>query len=169
MRLLRCLMAMSWTFLTTPATTTPTTTAEVAVPHNGRAATGFQYRHPPFVRGFRRARACGPIVTSKSVRQKGNRNVLRETSSLRRDSEEGETAAEMVEGSAGGDRAPLPDENFRNVIVTGANRGLGFAIADRMLALDGYRVVLACRSRPEVCVCVCVSIPSLTTRRADLP
>ncbi|CAN0059005.1 unnamed protein product [Ectocarpus fasciculatus] len=38
---------------------------------------------------------------------------------------------------------------LRNVIVTGANRGLGFAVADRMLKLGGYRVVLACRSEQE--------------------
>lgn len=36
-----------------------------------------------------------------------------------------------------------------NVVVTGANRGLGFAIADRMAFL-GHRVVLACRSECEV-------------------
>ncbi|CAN0089298.1 unnamed protein product, partial [Hapterophycus canaliculatus] len=37
----------------------------------------------------------------------------------------------------------------KNVIVTGANRGLGFAIVDHMLTLGGYRVVLACRSKQE--------------------
>lgn len=42
------------------------------------------------------------------------------------------------------------ERTLRNVIVTGANRGLGFAIADRMLTLGGYRVVLACRSQEEV-------------------
>lgn len=36
-----------------------------------------------------------------------------------------------------------------NVVVTGANRGLGFAVADRMACL-GHRVVLACRSECEV-------------------
>lgn len=43
----------------------------------------------------------------------------------------------------GGNNHPL------NVIVTGANRGLGFAIAERMVGL-GHRVVLACRNPIEV-------------------
>lgn len=47
-------------------------------------------------------------------------------------------------GPGGSDVASL------NVIVTGANRGLGFAIADHMACL-GHRVVLACRSEREVC------------------
>ncbi|CAM9629006.1 unnamed protein product [Discosporangium mesarthrocarpum] len=36
----------------------------------------------------------------------------------------------------------------QNAVVTGANRGLGFAIAERMLEL-GHRVVLACRDEEE--------------------
>lgn len=40
-----------------------------------------------------------------------------------------------------------------NVVVTGANRGLGFAIAERMARL-GHRVVLACRSEREVSTAV---------------
>lgn len=46
----------------------------------------------------------------------------------------------------GGGRGGRP---ILNVIVTGANRGLGFAIADRVADL-GHRVVLACRSKQEV-------------------
>ncbi|CAB1101618.1 unnamed protein product [Ectocarpus sp. CCAP 1310/34] len=45
----------------------------------------------------------------------------------------------------GGDHGGI----LRNVIVTGANRGLGFAIADRMLELGDYHVVLACRNEQE--------------------
>lgn len=43
-------------------------------------------------------------------------------------------------------------DKILNVVVTGANRGLGFAIADGMLAL-GHRVVLACRDQREVRWC----------------
>lgn len=35
-----------------------------------------------------------------------------------------------------------------NVVVTGANRGLGFALAERMVGL-GHRTVLACRNEQE--------------------
>lgn len=35
-----------------------------------------------------------------------------------------------------------------NVVVTGANRGLGFAVAERMVGL-GHRTVLACRNKQE--------------------
>lgn len=156
MRLLCCVIVVSRTFLTTLATTTAATAA--AMPHNiRRVPPGFHHYHPPFLRGCRNARACGPIVTPKSFRRMGNIIVLfSSSSSLQRGGEAAKTAVEMVEGCGGGDGAPsLPNTTLRNVVVTGANRGLGFAIAERMLALGGYRVVLACRSRHEVCVYVC--------------
>ena len=45
-----------------------------------------------------------------------------------------------------------------NVVVTGANRGLGFAIAERVTRL-GHRVVLACRSEREVSRIALLTIP----------
>lgn len=147
MRLLYCLIVMSWTFLATPGTTIAAT---IAVPNRSWEPTGLHHNHRPLLRGFRTARGCDPIVNSNRFRKRGNRIILLNSSSLRRESVAAKTTAvEMVEGCVG-DGAPLPDETLRNVIVTGANRGLGFAIADRMLTLGGYRVVLACRSRHEV-------------------
>lgn len=41
------------------------------------------------------------------------------------------------------------DGRILNIVVTGANRGLGFAIANEMVAL-GHRTVLACRDKQKV-------------------
>lgn len=49
-----------------------------------------------------------------------------------------------IDRGGGGGGGPI-----LNVVVTGANRGLGFAIADRVADL-GHRVVLACRGEQEV-------------------
>lgn len=62
-------------------------------------------------------------------------------------------ATTFVRWLQGGGRASTEDgddgREACNVIVTGANRGLGFAIAERMVLL-GHRTVLACRSKSEV-------------------
>ena len=59
----------------------------------------------------------------------------------------GDDDPSFVDGS--GDGASHGALASLNVVVTGANRGLGFAITERMARL-GHRVVLACRSEREV-------------------
>lgn len=58
----------------------------------------------------------------------------------------GDAASSMDDSGSGASDGSLAS---LNVVVTGANRGLGFAIAERMARL-GHRVVLACRSEREV-------------------
>lgn len=99
--------------------------AAIVVPHNGRIPAGFHHRCPSSPRGCRGARSCDPKVAFKRFRRR-----------------ERTKATCAVHGV---NNAPL-----KNVVVTGANRGLGFAIADHMLDVGGYRVVLACRSQQEV-------------------
>lgn len=127
---LSVVVVMSWSSrcLMTPAR------AETVVPHNGFISAGFHQHRPPFLRWYRDARSCDPVVTCKRFKRWECRTPRR--------------AVQGVDGDAGAlvDARPL-----RNVIVTGANRGLGFAIADHMLDIGGYRVVLACRSQQEVC------------------
>lgn len=43
----------------------------------------------------------------------------------------------------------VDNKEVLHAVVTGANRGLGFAIADEMVSL-GHRTVLACRDKNEV-------------------
>lgn len=52
----------------------------------------------------------------------------------------------------GGINAHGTDEVL-NIVITGANRGLGFAIAQCVVSL-GHRVVLACRNEQKVRVLV---------------
>lgn len=106
----------------------------VGVPYNGRIPAGFHHHRPPFLRGCRDAGSRGPKVTLKRFK--------------RWECREPRCAAHGVHGDDAG--ALVDDSPLRNVIVTGANRGLGFAIADRMLDIGGYRVILACRSQQEV-------------------
>lgn len=123
-------MAMSLSCL---MTTARAETAPAAVPHNGRIPAGFHHRRPHLLRGCSGAHSCEPVVAFRGFerRERGNSRC----------------AAQGVDGDA---RALADDRHVRNVIVTGANRGLGFAIADHMLDVGGYRVVLACRSQQEV-------------------
>lgn len=41
------------------------------------------------------------------------------------------------------------NDEVLNIVITGANRGLGFAIAQCVVSL-GHRVVLACRNEQKV-------------------
>lgn len=118
-------------FLSCGCLTTSARAATAAVPHNGRIAGGFHHCRAPFLRGCCGARSCDPFKRFK-----------------RREWRNPRCAVQGVDGDAG---ALSDGRHVRNVIVTGANRGLGFAIADRMLDIGGYRVVLACRSQQEVC------------------
>jgi 3-oxoacyl-[acyl-carrier protein] reductase len=53
----------------------------------------------------------------------------------------------------------LPDANLKNVIVSGASRGLGLGIA-RKLAADGYRVIaVARRESPELTAAMAEAAP----------
>lgn len=128
----RVVMALS---LSSGCIMTSASTAETAVvPHNGRIPAGFHHHLPPFVQECRGARSCDPVVTFKRFKRW-----------------EPTKPRCAVSGVDGDDGAVVHDRALKNVIITGANRGLGFAIADHMLDIGGYRVVLACRSQRQVC------------------
>lgn len=103
-------------------------------PYNRIVPAGFHHHCTPFLPGCRGARSCDPMGASKGSRQPECRKAS--------------YAVHRVDGDAG---ALADDRPLRNVVITGANRGLGFAIADYMLDIGEHRVVLACRSQQEVC------------------
>lgn len=112
---------------------TPARAETAVVTPKGRKPTGFHHGRPPLLPSYRAARPRGPAVTFKRLTGRGCRKPR--------------CAVKEVDGDA----EPLVDDRpLRNVIVTGANRGLGFAIAGYMLDVGGYRVVLACRNQQEV-------------------
>lgn len=114
-----------------------------AASSNGRMPEGFHRHRPQFSLGFHRAQAPHSCSTSKRFQGREKACTV-PSSSLRR-------GRESVVVRAAGGGALMDGRALKHVVVTGANRGLGFAIADRMLAIGGYRVVLACRDQQEVC------------------
>ncbi|CAN0467119.1 unnamed protein product, partial [Ectocarpus sp. 12 AP-2014] len=103
-----------------------------------RARRGLLHRHPWCIQGSHAYRIILTFTNRNKWRGRDDAMATMSPWESRDDSNVPTTLG-------GGDHGGI----LRNVIVTGANRGLGFAIADRMLKLGGYRVVVACRSEQE--------------------
>lgn len=115
-----------------------------------RVRRGLLHRHPRCTQGWH---AHGSIPTFNKLNTRRGRDDAMTTMSSG-ESQDDSSAPDAMLGGSDHDGGIL-----RNVIVTGANRGLGFAIADRMLKLGGYRVILACRSEQQVCMQALLILP----------
>lgn len=118
-----------------------------AAQSSGRIPGGFLHHRPQSSLAFNCASVPHSCSTSKRFQRRGKACSV--PSSSLRGGRDSRARRSVVVGAAGGG-ARMDGRVLKHVVVTGANRGLGFAIAGHMLAIGGYRVVLACRSQQEV-------------------
>jgi len=142
-----CCLALAYSSVWFVASAT-TSSVHQAASFNGRVPEGFHHHRTPFSLSFYCARVRRSCSSSKRFQCREKASAV-PNSRLRR-------ARCRVAVRAAGGGALMDGRALKNVVVTGANRGLGFAIADHMLAIGGYRVVLACRNRQEVYACTLV-------------